>query len=138
MEWKLYTWLFFVNKKSKPRKSSLFVFFVFSYLVQLMSYYMRLQCIHRWTKKINNVCCITAITLSRRKKSECKKKKNTPQLTITDGCALLSNHTLVLFKLVAREKKKKSENESGIRISKLNQSFAFRLGLNICRFYVAN
>lgn len=76
--------------------------------------------------------------VEKKKKANARRRKNTPQLTITDGCALLNNHTLVLFKLVAREKKKKSENESGIRISKLNQSFAFRLGLNICRFYVAN
>lgn len=90
------------------------------------------------TNKENKQCLLYYRDNLVEKKKANARRKNTPQLTITDGCALLSNHTLILFKLVAREKKKKSENESGIRISKLNQSFAFRLGLNICRFYVAN
>lgn len=84
-----------------------FVFFVFSYLVQLMSYYMRLQCIHRWTKKNKQCLLYYRDNLVEKKKKANARRKNTPQLTITDGCALLSNHTLVLFKLVAREKKKK-------------------------------
>lgn len=62
-------------KNPNPENRLFFVFFVFSYLVQLMSYYMRLQCIHRWIKKINNVCCITAITLSRKKKANARRKK---------------------------------------------------------------